>query len=136
MKKPAAALSPRSYPRSVAWAVDVDYAKDLGPEDKAWLASFLDRHYGADFRGEDGPQWTVEEKRAAYRAKNAANRDVMTALVPTLSAPDEPSVDFDDIEPDDDLDTDSVQYRSARDAFRAEPSPANRVRLSRARTRK
>lgn len=136
MKKPRAALSPRAYPRSVAWRVDVDYAKNLSPEDRAWLASFLDRHYGADFRGEGGPQWTADERRAAYRDKNAANRDVMTQCVPSPSEPEDRTVDFDDLEPADDFDFDGPVYKAARDAYRRDPSPANRVRLSRARTKK
>lgn len=135
-KNSVAALSPHSHPRSVAWRVDMDYTHRLGPEDRAWLAAFVDRHYAGDFRGDVGPDYSTEERRASYRAKNAANRDVMTVCVPTLNTPDEPAVEFDDIEPDDGLDTDSPAYRSARDAYRRDPSPANRVRLSRARTQK
>lgn len=136
MKNPKAALSAKSYPRSVAWRVDVDYLAKLNPDEQAWLAAFLDRHYAGDFRGDVGPEWTTEERRASYRDKNAANRDLMTCSIPSDSPPPDPSIDFDDLEPDDGLDVDSAQYRSARAAFRAEPTPANRVRLARARIRK
>ena len=60
----------------MAWGVDYDYAHRLPPEARAWLGQFTDRFYGADFRGPSEGEWSEAAKRAQYRAKNAANRDI------------------------------------------------------------
>ena len=60
----------------MSWAVDVDYVGQLSGEDKAWLGQFLDRHYGGDFRGPSEAEWSDDARRAAYRRKNSANRDL------------------------------------------------------------
>lgn len=61
----------------MSWRVDQDYLDDL-PEDAAeWLGRFNDAYYGATTSAMVG--WTPEERRAAYAAKNAANRDIYTA---------------------------------------------------------
>ena len=60
----------------MSWAVDLDYVHQLSPEEKAWMAQFLDRHYGGDFRGPSEAEWTDAARRAAYRRKNSANRDL------------------------------------------------------------
>lgn len=131
-KAPLAALSPASFPRSVAWRVDADYVRDLGPEDRAWLAAFNDRYYGADFRGESPAEWSVADRRESYRAKNAANRDMMTARQPSDDEPPDALVEAEDgLLVDDTAWTDSEDYRRAREAYRADSSPANRVRLAR-----
>jgi len=60
----------------VAWGVDYDYAHRLPPEERTWLGQFTDRFYGADFRGPSEGEWSDDARRAQYRAKNAANRDI------------------------------------------------------------
>jgi hypothetical protein len=77
-KDPSAALRSTSYPRSVSWAVDPDYVRKLSPDERVWLAQFLDRYYGGDFRGESSVLWTDDQRRERYRAKNVANRDLYT----------------------------------------------------------
>lgn len=134
-KQPRAALSPRSYPRSKAWRVDCDYVKALHPADKDWLAAFLDRYYGADFRGASPAEWSDEDRKERYRANNAANRDLMTCAVPAEEQPDDPVLELEDAFdlPDDTTYTTTPDYKAALAAYRDDPSPANRVRLSRAR---
>lgn len=68
-----------NFPKSVAWAVETDYSHKLSDGDKEWLATFNDCYHGADFRADKEAKWTKAEKRRAYGAKNAANRDVYTA---------------------------------------------------------
>ena len=124
------ALVAATYPRSVAWRVDVDYASTLAPEDKVWLGQFLDRYYGADFRGESEAEWSTDDRREVYRDKNRANRDLMTCALPVddLDVPD-PVVDLEETVADDLPHLDGAEYKKAREAYRADPSPANRVRL-------
>lgn len=75
------ALSPRAYARSVSWRVDQDYLDQLGPDERRWLAGFLDRYYGADHRPDgSGHDWSTDDKRVSYRDKNAANRDLYSAV--------------------------------------------------------
>lgn len=131
-KSPLAALSAASFPRSVAWRIDQDYVRNLNPDERAWLAAFNDRFYGADFRGETEQAWTTEQRQERYRAKNAANRDTMTSTQSANVEPPEDIVEAEDaLLTDDSQWTDSEDYRHARDAYRAVSSPANRVRLAR-----
>ncbi len=126
------ALVAGTYPRSVAWRVDVDYAGTLSPSEQAWLGQFLDRYYGADFRGESAASWSTDDQRSAYRDKNRANRDLMTCALPVdeLDVLD-PVVELDETTVDDLAHLDEAEYKVAREAYRADPSPANRVRLHR-----
>lgn len=128
------ALAAHTFPRSVAWRVDQDYAEGLSPDERRWLAEFNDRYYGADFRGASQVDWTDEERKRAYRDKNAANRDLMTCDIPAhgLDVP-EAVVELEDAPPVDDRYLDDPRYKSAREAYRADPSPSNRVRLNQAR---
>ena len=132
----SAALAPATFPRSVAWRVDQDYVATLAPEHKEWLAQFNDRFYGADFRGETSVAWSTDERREVYRAKNAANRDVMTVDIPHhgQDIPVE-TVELEDAVAFDDGPLDSPSYKAAREAYRLNPSPANRVRLNQSRRR-
>ena len=128
-------LAAATFPRSVAWRVDQDYADQLGQDERRWLAEFNDAFYGADFRGVAEERWSTNERREVYRAKNAANRDLMTCDVPThgLDLPED-SIEFDELILDDGP-LDEPKYKTAREAYRLEPSPANRVRLNQARRR-
>ena len=128
-------LAAATFPRSVAWRVDQDYAERLSADERQWLAEFNDSYYGADFRGVVEGRWSTDERREVYRAKNAANRDLMTCDVPThgLDLPED-SVEFDELVLDDGP-LDEPKYKTAREAYRLEPSPANRVRLNQARRR-
>lgn len=74
------ALYPRNHPRSISWAIDLDYISKLSPEEARWLAEFVDRHYGGDFRGDVDGDWSVAERREAYRRKNIANSDMYAQL--------------------------------------------------------
>jgi hypothetical protein len=101
----------------------------LAPEHKEWLAQFNDRFYGADFRGESEVMWSTDDRREVYRAKNRANRDLMTCALPVdVDAPHE-TVELEDAVVDDLVHLDQKEYKVAREAYRADPSPANRVRL-------
>jgi hypothetical protein len=115
--------------------VDQDYADRLNPDERGWLAEFNDAFYGADFRGVPEERWSTDERREVYRAKNAANRDLMTCDVPAhgLDLPEE-TVELDELQLDDGP-LDEPKYKTAREAYRLEPSPANRVRLNQARRR-
>lgn len=125
----SAALTPATFPRSVAWRVDQDYVATLAPEHKEWLAQFNDRFYGADFRGESEVTWSTDERREVYRAKNRANRDLMTCALPVdVEAPHE-TVELEDAVIDDLAHLEMAEYKVARETYRADPSPANRVRL-------
>lgn len=128
-------LAAATFPRSVAWRVDQDYTDRLGQDERRWLAEFNDAFYGADFRGVAEERWSTNERREVYRAKNAANRDLMTCDVPThgLDLPED-SIEFDELVLDDGP-LDEPKYKTAREAYRLEPSPANRVRLNQARRR-
>lgn len=69
-------LYAKNFPKSVQWKVDQDYGSVLTQDEREWLAAFNDAYYGADFRSNHGQdEWTVEERREAYRDKNRANRD-------------------------------------------------------------
>jgi hypothetical protein len=125
----SAALAPSTFPRSVAWRVDQDYVATLGPSERAWLAQFNDRFYGADFRGESEATWSTDERREVYRDKNRANRDLMTCALPVdVEVPHE-AVELEEAVVDDLAHLDAAEYKTAREAYRADPSPANRVRL-------
>jgi len=128
-------LAAATFPRSVAWRVDQDYAERLSTDERQWLAEFNDSYYGADFRGVVEGRWSTDERREVYRAKNAANRDLMTCDVPAhgLDLPED-SIEFDELVLDDGP-LDDERYKVAREAYRREPSPANRVRLNQARRR-
>ena len=128
-------LAAATFPRSVAWRVDQDYAERLSGDERQWLAEFNDSYYGADFRGVVEGRWSTDERREVYRAKNAANRDLMTCDVPAhgLDLPEE-TVELDELQLDDGP-LDDERYKVAREAYRREPSPANRVRLNQARRR-
>ena len=126
-----AALAAASFPRSIAWRVDQDYTRELPKEAREWLAAFNDRYYGADFRGESKVEWTVAERREIYRDKNRANRDLMTSALPAddVEPPDE-TVEIEDLVADNLDYLDDEVYKAAREAYRNDPSPANRVRLN------
>ena len=128
-------LAAATFPRSVAWRVDQDYAERLSTDERQWLAEFNDSYYGADFRGVVEGRWSTDERREVYRAKNAANRDLMTCDVPAhgLDLPEE-TVELEELLFDDGP-LDDERYKVAREAYRREPSPANRVRLNQARRR-
>ena len=129
-------LAAATFPRSVAWRVDQDYAERLSGDERRWLAEFNDSYYGADFRGVPEGRWSTSERREVYRAKNAANRDLMTVDIPThgLDFPEE-TVEFDELPLSDDGPLEDPRYKTAREAYRKDPSPANRVRLNQARRR-
>lgn len=128
-------LAAATFPRSVAWRVDQDYAERLSADERRWLAEFNDAFYGADFRGVTDERWSTEARREVYRAKNAANRDLMTTDIPYhgWDLPEE-TVELDEV-PLDDGPLDTERYKTAREAYRLDPSPANRVRLNQARRR-
>ena len=127
----SAALAPSTFPRSVAWRVDQDYVSTRAPEHKEWLAQFNDRFYGADFRGPAVHEWSTDERREVYRDKNRANRDLMTCALPVdVEVPHE-TVELEEVAIDDLAHLDWAEYKAAREAYRADPSPANRVRLHR-----
>ena len=129
-------LAAATFPRSVAWRVDQDYAERLSGDERRWLAEFNDAFYGADFRGVPEGRWSTSERREVYRAKNAANRDLMTVDIPThgLDFPEE-LVELEDLPVVDDGPLEDPRYKAAREAYRKDPSPANRVRLNQARRR-
>jgi hypothetical protein len=131
-----AALNAATFPRSVAWRVDQDYLGQLSSSDKAWLAGFNDRYYGADFRGPSDSEWSTDERREVYRNKNRANRDLMTCALPAedVDLP-QPSVELEELSVDDLDYLDASGYKAARAAYRDDPSPANRVRLNQFRRR-
>lgn len=58
--------------------VDQDYVEKLDAETRKWLAEFNDHHHGASFSPTDAQAWSTDERRAAYRAKNASGRDAYT----------------------------------------------------------
>jgi hypothetical protein len=74
-KKTRYGLSPKHYPRNIRERVDYDYIDDLPPDAQEWLAKFNERYYGADFRGDPDGEWSKEERRKSYAAKNAVNTD-------------------------------------------------------------
>jgi hypothetical protein len=114
----------------VAWRVDQDYAERLSTDERGWLAEFNDAYYGADFRGVAEEPWTTEARRVVYRAKNAANRDLMTCSLPVdVEVPHE-AVELEEAVVEDLAHLEAAEYKVAREAYRADPSPANRVRLN------
>ena len=126
-----AGLVSTTFPRSVSWRVDQDYVASLSKAQKQWLAEFNDRYYGADFRGASETEWTVDERREIYRDKNRANRDLMTCALPAddVDPPDE-TVELEELVADDLGYLDDEGYKAARETYRNDPSPANRVRLN------
>lgn len=69
----------RNYPRTKRWRVDFDYLRRLSPEEIEWLHAFCNNHYGGNFSyaGPEGYEaWSKDERRKAYAATNAANRDL------------------------------------------------------------
>lgn len=68
-------LSAKHYPRNLRDRVDYDYIDDLPSDAQEWLAKFNERYYGADFRNDVDGEWSKEERRQAYAAKNAVNTD-------------------------------------------------------------
>lgn len=113
-------LNGKNFPRSVRWAVDVDYLHKLSSEEAEWLAKFHDCFHGADFRNTDQEDWDTESRRERYRAKNAANRDTYTTgLVdetPTISDLELPDLDRDLESTPEYLNGNA--YKKAKDAFR------------------
>lgn len=83
---------PRNHPKAIRWMVDQDYVAKLSQEEREWLAAFNDRYYGADFRGDD--EWSPEEKREAYRRKNAANADLLTRHREMMADADDPALEI------------------------------------------
>ena len=79
--------------------------------------------------------WSTEDRRSVYRDKNRANRDLMTCALPVdVEVPDE-TVEMEELVYPNDGRLDGAKYKAAREAYRADPSPANRVRLNQARRR-
>jgi hypothetical protein len=68
-------LYARNYPKSVRDRLDIDYADKLTPELRVKLAGLLDQIHGADFRAAGATQ-DRDFRRARYREKNAANKDI------------------------------------------------------------
>lgn len=68
-------VNPKTFPLSVREYVECDYLQVLNQEEIAWLARFNDRYHGADFRQDEG-ETAQEDRREAYRRKNAANNDL------------------------------------------------------------
>lgn len=78
MKEPEYGLTKRGHYRHRQWAVDnLDYAKTLPPDARAWLEKFNREFYGTSF-SDESLHSTQEQKRACYTANNAAYRDVMS----------------------------------------------------------
>jgi hypothetical protein len=72
-------LRNRAFKPSRRWAVDnLDYARTLPPEEKAWLEKFNREFYDGDFRGVDPLHASDDLRRSCYSAQNAAYRDVMS----------------------------------------------------------
>ena len=70
-------LKARAFKPSRRWAVDnLDYARTLPEDAKAWLEKFNREFYDADFRGGDALHATDELRRSCYATQNAAHRDV------------------------------------------------------------
>lgn len=70
-------LFARNFPKDRRWAVDFDYLDKLSPQEKEWLATFSDGHYGGDFRA-DPDTWTTERRRDVVRDKHASQHDILT----------------------------------------------------------
>lgn len=116
--------TPRNHPRSTRWAVDFDYLDQLSPKEQEWLGRFADAHYKADPSAMKGKGWNRAKRRAAYRAKNAANRD--------MYARDENPREVVDVVPEPGVDPadppwtdtpaylDSAEYKALREDFRGE----------------
>lgn len=67
--------------------LDIDYAHKLDPKTRAWLANALDMIHGADFRRRGATQ-DKDFRRAMYREKNAANRDLWGKRIRDDAAPE------------------------------------------------
>lgn len=74
------ALHARNHPLSIKWRVDMDYVDKLSPEQKQWMAGFIDAHYSGDFRGAPESDWPTVERRKSYTNKNVANADCYHGL--------------------------------------------------------
>jgi hypothetical protein len=59
------------------WRNDCDYRHKLRPLERAWLDTFIDEYYRAEF-GET-PLHDEDQRREIYDAQNAAQRDIVTA---------------------------------------------------------
>lgn len=78
-QKGCAGLKPQFYPPYLRGLVDYDYADELSPADRQWLAAFTEEHYrGLRFKGETQVT-TIEHLRAADASKKRVSRaqDVM-----------------------------------------------------------
>lgn len=73
-------VNPKTFPVSVREYVECDYLHKLTPAERQWLAEFNDKWHGACFEPTDHDKGCTcedcEDRRAAYRRKNAANNDV------------------------------------------------------------
>lgn len=76
-------LNPHYQPRVRKELIDFDYIKSLSPEDKLWLAQFVDEYIGANVRKrKDGKvksghlHNTEELAKKCYDANNFRNNDV------------------------------------------------------------
>lgn len=72
--------NPRTFPLSVREYVEIDYIHKLSDAEVEWLAKFNDEYHGATYLPTDHDKGCAcedcEDRRAAYRRKNAANNDV------------------------------------------------------------
>jgi hypothetical protein len=112
-------LYPRNHPKSIKWRIDGDYYDKLSPEERQWMANFLDCHYAADFRGDDG-EWPTEERRKTYIAKNAANVDLLTDTETQVVPLDtfDPEAERQDLNPTPAY-LNEPAYKEAREQYRA-----------------
>jgi hypothetical protein len=75
-------LDPKMHPRTRHEYIDIDYAKKLTDEEKAYLSKFMDEYYGATLAPADSPgRWRKDLHRNKKLRKdctdrnNARNRD-------------------------------------------------------------
>lgn len=66
-------------PPGVWWKADADYLDKLAPDERAWYMQFVNEFYSGDFRGDTDGRWSQDERRAIWRSKKKARKDVMTA---------------------------------------------------------
>ena len=131
LNKKLCGLYPTSFPNSVRWKVETDYAQKLSPAEKEWLAKFNDEFAGASF-GPEPLHDSVDAKRELYRHKNAANKDAMElaraagALVFKDSGPD---YDGRNYAPTPDY-LDSPEYRAALEEYRSHLPKGARGRVA------
>ena len=72
-------LRQRAFKPARRWAVDnLDYARTLPAEERAWLERFNREFYDADFRGAEPLHASDELRKSCYSAQNSAYRDVMS----------------------------------------------------------